>query len=58
MSVNDRVALELGRALIRAHAAEAALADEQGKTEALLARVAEAERGEKKPAARTTRGAK
>lgn len=57
MSVNDRVALELGRTVIRAHAAEAALAEEQEKTKALLARVAEAERTEKKPAART-RGAK
>lgn len=57
MNVNDRVALELGRALIRAHAAEAALTEEQEKTKALLARVAEAERAQK-PAARTTRGAK
>lgn len=51
MTIHDRIALELGRALMRANAAEGQLADEKAKNETLAKQLADAT----KPASRSTK---
>lgn len=53
MNIHDRIALELGRALMRAHAAEAQLADERAKTVDLAKQLAD--KAKTVPATRRTR---